>query len=327
VTGLRRLLALGLLASGALIELTVGRSTASYAEPPDVVAWWSVTNIGVALPAVPPVPAGDLLVQGSNAVPVKSPLGHAPIGAQAVAGLSFPLRPTDYVGPLTLTIDGSAPSHVSITACRATSRFTSAHGGSWSKVPSYDAKNCVAGKLTGSRLTFSDTTSLAANGRLAVVFIPGPLDRVVFRAPGAEALVVHHGIGVGSEAPPLGSGVTSPAPQQTTRHHRPVAVPPADGGSAGFVPLLPRGGAPTSPPPSAQAPSLAGPSAARQATGAQPSVQLATRTRRTVALGVVGIELAGFLLLARPSRRDPETAALAGVGSYRSERQGQPPRL
>jgi hypothetical protein len=289
-----------------------------------------VTNVGVPLPALPPVPRGDLLVEGSNAAPIPTPLGHAPAGTQAVAGLSFALRPTDLVGSLTLALDGTPPTQVSVVACRATSRFTAAYGGAWSKVPSYDASSCVQGTLVKSSVRFADVSTLVDNGRLAIVVLPGPLDRVVFARPDRHALAVRHGIGVGPLAPPIGSGVTTPGPRPHRGRHHAGVTPPIRGGSVGLLPLLgtppvpPGGPAPTSP--TVAPPGTATP-AAPTATAARP-VTLATTGRRAVALGVIGVELAGFALLFRPARATaPGPANLAGVGPYRRERHGGTPHL
>src|SRR6059058_1862167 len=84
---------------------------AAAAQEPDVAAWWNAANLGdpaPAPPAPPDVNPGDLFVQGSNTAPsVGAPVGSGPSSAQAVAGLAFDLEPTDTVGPLTLSIDGT----------------------------------------------------------------------------------------------------------------------------------------------------------------------------------------------------------------------------
>src|SRR3954449_10332259 len=180
------------------------------AQEPDVAAWWSAANLGdpaPAPPAPPDVKAGDPLVQGSNTVPSPGgPVGSGPGGAQAVAGLAFDLQPTDLVGALTLDIDGTVPPQVSVIACRATARFTEVENGAWSRVPSYDADACVPGALKDNKVEFADIEKLVQDARLAVVVLPGPVDRVVFAKPGEGALDVTHAGSVGAGAPAFGSG-------------------------------------------------------------------------------------------------------------------------
>src|SRR3954465_744522 len=180
------------------------------AQEPDVAAWWSSANLGdpaPAPPAPPDVNAGDLLVQGSNTLPAPGgPVGSGPGSAQAVAGLAFDLEPTDLVGALTLDIDGTVPPQVSVIACRATARFTEVENGAWSRVPAYDADACVPGALKDSKVEFAEIAKLVQDARLAVVVLPGPVDRVVFAKPGGGALDVTHAGNVGSRAPSFGSG-------------------------------------------------------------------------------------------------------------------------
>jgi hypothetical protein len=91
-------------AAGVVLLMSPGTATA---QAPDVAAWWNAANFGSPAPpppAPPDVKDGDLLVQGSNAVPAALPLSTAPTGSQAVAGLSFTLLPTDIVGALTMRV-------------------------------------------------------------------------------------------------------------------------------------------------------------------------------------------------------------------------------
>src|SRR4051795_503260 len=208
---IRRRAAAWLLAAGC----AVGVSTLCWpgpaaAQEPDVAAWWSSANLGdpaPAPPAPPDVNPGDLLVQGSNAVPAPgAPIGSGPGSAQAVAGLSFDLAPTDLVGALTLAVDGSPPPQVSVVACKATERFTEVENGAWSRVPAYDADSCVPGALKDGKVEFADIAKLVDGSELAVVLLPGPVDRVVFAKPGEGALDVTHAGTVGAGAPAFGSG-------------------------------------------------------------------------------------------------------------------------
>lgn len=346
--------ALAVAASASVVALLVAPS--AQAQAPDVTAWWTAANVGNGAPA-PPVPpdvaSGDLLIQGSNgngSAPT-TPIGGAPATSQAVAGLIFELPDGATVGALTLKIDGTPPPSVSVVACKATQTFAAADNGAWSDVPPSDCSQTSAAKLgsDGASLEFDDVSKLVANGRLAITLLPGALDRVVLKKPDDSALTVTTSSGgsLGGSAPAFGSGggggvAAQPAPP-------PVA---AVGGSA----VLPAAGTDSG----AVAPPVVAPSASPQqgGSGLVPSAAssgagtggLSTTQRRVLALFVIGLELLGFLMLMGerdaervalgagaaggrlrpPDRGRPATAAAAavgGVGRFRGERQGRPPRL
>jgi hypothetical protein len=339
-----------------------------HAQEPDITAWWSATNLGDPAPAPPPPPdvgEGDLLVQGSNAGPAATPLGVAPASSQAVAGLRFDLQPTDLVGELRLVVDGEPPPQVSVVACRATEVFGSASNGSWSKVPGYDGKACVAGALEDGAVVFADVAKLVADARLAVVILPGALDRIVFKQPDGAALEVTHAGGVGGEAPAFGSGAQgsaggsvggsggsgAAAPPQAPVGGSDVVPPPAGG--------LPGGGT-VETPADALPPVVAG-TPAPTAPTTRPAAAvvddgLSTGQRRAIALAVIAAEVVAYVLLTRSSAgsavpaataagmaagrlRPPDRAvggvrgtgggadASGGVGRFRREREGPAPSL
>jgi hypothetical protein len=327
------------------------------AQEPDVAAWWSSANLGdpaPAPPAPPDVNSGDLLVQGSNTVPAPgAPIGSGPGSAQAVAGLAFDLQPTDLVGPLTLAIDGNAPPQVSVVACRTTQRFTEVENGAWSRVPAYDANSCVPGALKDGRVEFADIGKLVQDAQLAVVLLPGPVDRLVFAKPGENALDVTHAGGVGSSAPSFGSGtaggggsggglgsgaVTSGAGPAAAGSSSANLPPAATSPDAGLPPVVAGSSSPTS---STTSPATS-PVAARH--------RLSTSARRWIALLVIALEVVGFAALTRmpdpaalplataaPAAggrlRPPDrwnagrgrTAVVGGVGRFRRERQAPAP--
>src|SRR3954465_13115392 len=207
----RRRAAAWLLAVGcAVCVTTLCWPGPAAAQEPDVAAWWSPANLrdpAPAPPAPPDVNAGDLLVQGSNAVPAPgAPIGSGPGSAQAVAGLAFDRQPTDLGGALTLEIDGNAPPQVSVIACRATERFTEVENGAWSRAPSYDTDSCVPGALKDGKVEFADVAKLVQDAQLAVVLLPGPVDRIVFAKPDDGALDVTRAGTLGAGAPSFGSG-------------------------------------------------------------------------------------------------------------------------
>lgn len=351
----RRSVALGILATTGVAAVMLSASGPAVAQEPDVAGWWNAANLGDPAPAPPTPPdvkEDDLLVQGSNAAPAGA-LGTQPASSQAVAAVSYDLAATDLVGSLTLTIDGSPPPSVSVAVCRATESFASQQNGPWADAPPYDDKGCVSGKLQDDKVVFANMSRLVANGRLAVVVLPGPLDRVVFKSPGAESLEVRHGTGVGAAAPPLGSG-TAAAPGGDSGNT--IAPPPAS--SSGGTPPAPT--TPELPPASTTETPDSGtaPVVAPQQPGSAPAAQsqpvaddsgLSTGARRAIALAVIGLEVLGYLLLMRapaaapvpvvaaaggrlraPDRlagAGPRAATVGGVGRFRRERTAAAPHL
>ena len=358
----RRFAAAGLavVGSAAVLALLVAPA---HAQAPDVAAWWNAANVGNGAPP-PPVPpdvaAGDLLVQGSNgngSAPAL-PVSGAPATSQAVAGLSFDLPDGATVGALTLTIDGSAPPTApTIVACKATQNFVAVENGAWTDVPPSDCSQTSTPKLDGSKLVFDDISKLVANGRLSITILPGAIDRVVLKKPDDTALQVMTAGGLGTSAPPLGTGTN--------------AGPVTDaGGGAPAPPVAAVGGGAVLPPAGTGSGSVAPPVIAPSAAPAQSSTQPVASTgdsgtgglsitQRRVAAGIViALELLGFAMLMgdrdvkpvllgtaaagasagavggrlrapdRGSRVAPVAASrAAGVGRFRSERQGPAPRL
>lgn len=353
--------ALAVTGSAAVVALLVAPASA---QAPDVAAWWNAANVGNGAPPppVPPdVPAGDLLVQGSNgngSAPAL-PVSGAPATSQAVAGLSFDLPDGATVQSLTLTIDGTAPpSAPTIVACKATKTFFAEENGAWPDVPPSDCSQTSSPKLSsdGTKLVFDDIAKLVNGGRLAVTLLPGALDRVVIKKPDDSALTVLTAGGFGASAPPLGTGSNAG---------------PVDSGGAGTQPVAPVGGAAVLPPASGGSEAVAPPVIApSQQPATQPSTQpaaasrstgtggLSTTQRRVLAGFVIALELLGFLLLMgdrdvervalgsaatagaaggavggrlRPPDRGRQAIAAAtsvgGVGRFRTQRQGPAPRL
>ena len=325
----RRRTAAWVLVAGCAVSVTaLCWPGAAAAQEPNVAAWWNSANLGdpaPAPPAPPDVNAGDLLVQGSNTAPAPgAPLGSAPGSSQAVAGLAFDLEPTDVVGALTLGIDGTAPPQVSVVACRATERFTDVENGPWTRVPAYDANACAPGALKDGKVVFADVAKLVQDAQLAVVLLPGPVDRVVFAKPGDNALQVTHAGSVGAGAPAFGSGAgaggggsggaslgggppaTGPAASGPTG----VDLPPTTTSSsdAGVPPVVAGNGTGA---PTATAPTTT-PVAARSG--------LSTPARRWIALLVIALEVIGFAALTRvpdPAAVPLATAAPAAGGRLR----------
>jgi hypothetical protein len=340
---------------------------AGQAQEPDISAWWSSANVGDPAPA-PPLPPDvgedDLLVQGSNAGPADTPLGVAPASSQAIAGLRFDLQPTDIVGELRLQVKGDPPPQVSVVACRATEGFGSASNGSWSKVPGYDGDACVESALDGNAVVFAEIGKLVADARLAVVILPGAVDRVVFKHPDAGTLEVTHAGAVGGRAPDFGSGAEGSTTDgaESSGGSGAVAPPQASVGGTDVVAPptvdLPDGAVEGQP--EAPAPVVAGtpaPGAPVTRTAAATADDgLSAGQRRAIALLVIAAEVVGYALLSRTSGagfapaaagagmaagrlRAPDRAVggirgsgggaglTGGVGRFRREREGSAPQL
>jgi hypothetical protein len=352
----RSLAALGLVAATSVAGVMLLSASPAAAQVPDSAAWWNSANLGDPLPAPPAPPdvkSGDLYVEGSNAGPLSTILGNAPPTTQAISGVAFNLPRGAAVGTLTLQIDGTAPPQVSVTACKTTESFTSDEDGPWSQVPSYDANECVPGALKGTSVQFTDVSKLATLSALSVVILPGPLDRVVFKEPGAGTLSVKSGGSLGTSAPPVGTGTGASSSPGRGPSSGPVGAPAAGGsGSGGLVPTvgnLPGTDTTTSSgdvaPPVVASPNTT-PTAARPATA---TGGMSTKERRLIALLIIAAEVIGYVLLRRwPARAAaPAAAATAGgrlrppdrpvagmragetggVGRFRRERHGQVPHL
>lgn len=330
------------------------------ANAPDVAAWWNSANLGDPAP-VPPAPPdvkdGDLFVQGSNPADIPSPLGAAPATTQAVSGVAFDLPQSALVGALTLQIDGTPPPQVSVVACRATETFTSDENGPWSQVPPYDGNACVPGKLKDSDVVFSDVEKLVSHNALRVLILPGPVDRVVFKPPNDDTLVVKNGGGIGAAAPPVGAGTGSTtvgggAGSSGTASVGGSAVTGPPVASSGGLPDAPTTTTPGSDVPPVVAGNQTGTPVAQQSPTTESS-GLSTRDRRIIALIVIAAEVLGYALLMRnrapvaapaapvaavaggrlraPDRwaggRAAAVAGSAGVGRFRRERTGTAPHL
>lgn len=359
---LRRAVAAGALAVGASVGVVAVMMPSAGAQAPDVVAWWNAANVGNGAPAPPTPPdvaSGDLLVQGSNAAPAPPVAGvtGAPLSSQDVAGLLFNLPDGAQVGNLTLAIDGTAPPSVTIVACKATQTFAAEDNGAWTDVPPSDCSVTVPATVDGTNLVFTDMSKLVANGRLAIVLLPGSVDRVVLKKPADDALSVMTFGGFGSSAAPFGTGTNAGPDTSGGPVAQPVApvggnavLPPSDatGSASGSVaPPVVAGSTPSTP--------ATSPAAKTEAAG---SGGLTTSQRRALAAVIIGLELLGFLLLRgdegveavalggaavagagaglvggrlRPPDRGREAIAavssIAGVGKFRSVRQGRAPRL
>ena len=357
---MKKTLAASAMAIGASVGVVALMVPTARAQAPDVVAWWNADNVGNGAPAPTPpdVPSGDLLVQGSNAAPAPPVAGvtGAPLSSQAVAGLIFDLPDGAQAGDLTLAIDGTPPPSVTIVACKATQTFAAEDNGAWTDAPPSDCSATVPATVDGTNLVFTDMSKLVSDGRLAVVLLPGSLDRVVLKKPAADALAVTTLGGFGSSAAPFGTGTNAGPVAPDGGASQPVAPV---GGSAVLPPTNVTGSASTPVAPPVVASGTSSPATTPAAkTEAAGSGGLTTSQRRALAAVVIGLELLGFLLLRgdegveavalggataagagaglvggrlRPPDRGRQAVAaassIAGVGRFRAARQGRAPRL
>jgi hypothetical protein len=359
----RTIAALGLVGSTSIAGVMLLPASPAAAQAPDSTAWWNSANLGDPVPAPPAPPdvkSGDLYVEGSNAGPLSSILGNSPPTTQAISAVAFDLPKGAAVGTLTLQIDGTTPPQVSVTACKTTESFTSTENGPWSEVPSYDANECVPGALKGTSVQFTDVSKLAKPSSLSVVILPGPLDRVVFKAPGAGTLTVESGGNLGTSAPPVGTGSGSSSSSGGGSASAPKSGPAVGGGSSsggssgGVLPSVGNlpGTSTTTTPGSVAPPVVASPNTTP--TAAQPATAtgggMSTKERRLIALLIIAAEVVGYVLLRRwPAREaapvaaavtaggrlrppdrpvsDARTGDAGGVGRFRRERRGPVPHL
>jgi hypothetical protein len=319
----RRAVAGAMLVAGTLGVGVLCWPHPAVAQEPDIAAWWNAANVGDPAPAPPPPPdvnPGDLLVQGSNTVPTPgAPVTSAPGSAQAVAGLAFDLHPTDVVGALTLGVDGSAPPQVSVVACRATEHFTNVENGAWSRAPAYDANACTPGALKDGKVVFADISKLVQDAQLALVLLPGPVDRVVFAKPGADALEVTHAGSLGAGAPSFGSGTGGGG--SSAAFGGGAAAPAAGDAGAPAAPELPpttstSTGADLAPVVAGSSPPAPASTAGATTAAAASASGLSTTARRWLALVIIALEVVGFAALRRVPEVSPlpATAAAAAAG-------------
>lgn len=317
----RPLLALALGAATALTGAGAV-SAAPAAVGPVAVGWWSAARVDPAVPAVAPpdVGAHDLYVAGANALPPVAAPVDVPVdpptapGAQAIAALSFELPAGATARQLQLRLAGVHPPAVTFTACRALQAFETTYGGAWADLPTYDCRDAGTARLGTDGSVLVDGVDRLRRGRdLAVVLVPGPLDRVVVAAPDARTLTVTSSGGVSAPPPLPPAAPVAAAPVAPTAPLAGVAVPPLPGGAVpGAVPA-----------PSSSPPVVSPPTPAAAATAA--SATLAARPWPALAATLLLATLA-FVPLVRP-RRGADAIGERGVGRFRSERSGSVPDL
>lgn len=280
---------------------------------PTAAGWWSAARPDSAVPAVAPpdVGAAELHVAGSNAsTPLPSAL-PARVGPAAVAALAFDLPEGASVGGLRLRLSGTVPPLATVTACRALTPFSAEWAGAWADAPAYDCAEAGASRLgADGSLVVDGLERLRRGTLLAVVLVPGPLDRLVLAPPGPDAL----SLTVPRSAAPLRAGPEPPV--------EPARAAP------GVPDLVAVVGLPGAPAPVAAGAVASGPDHA-------PAVAAPVTPARVAALAerpwpaLTGTLLLALLAFVPMVRRRPAAAAgpERGVGRFRSERAGRAPDL
>lgn len=319
------------------------------AEAPTVQAWWNAAHQGVQPPAPPDVPPDGLFVQGAAARPLfpESPTAAGtPVGAQAVAGLTFVLPQGAVIESLVLPIVGDLPASTSVLACVATERFQPVQNGPVAQTPQHDCEVSVEPSIdpeAGALVFAGDLTDLVRGTSLSFVMLPGFLDRIVLAKPGPGSLRLR-GSGSGSAisgTPPLSGG---PGPSFDGARSSPSAPTLSSGGatfgsgSSGSNDAAALE-APVNDPVAAEpetAPALAGPQFGPSATslgGPEAVVPLDARTRTLLLLALLALGAAYVLMTSgsaagaapaaavRPRPRAEVSQSLErGVGRFRRAR-------
>ena len=299
------------------VALTGAMTGASAEAPPTlgpvVVGWWSAASLNPVVPPVipPDVGPGDLYIAGANALPG----GLEAAGPMAIAAMQFRLPEDAIAEELQLQLTGVQPPAVTLTACRALRAFLPAYAGAWAEAPTYDCADAGTARLAAGGTLFLDGVERLRRGRdLALVLIPGPLDRVVLAAPDARTLTVT------APAEPE----ASPRPSATPFAPAPAGALNGGGLAAVGAPPLVGGPLPTEVQPAvpSSAPAPVVPAAAPVAA----AVTLPARPWPAL-LATLLLALLAFV----PMVRSGGTAAAAqgerGVGRFRSERAGNVPHL
>jgi hypothetical protein len=282
------------MAAGAVTLLVLVLAPSARANAPVKDGWWTETNTGLGVSAVPAqVPAGGLYVENGFNGPV------------AISALSFDVPAGATVGQMTLAVTGNPVLTSPPVACELTTTgeaFKPAEGGKWSDRPAYD---CSQGKVTAtvasnkSSVTFA-VGALLHNGVIAVaVLAGGPADQIAFAKPGSSTLAVSQAgsATAGAPAPPPVPSVPPTAPPAfipgtavSTPPSNPITSPATTSSASG--PSL------ASPAPSNASTSSAAPApAGNAAAGVRSSLARSTSSNAGKAGAILGaIGLVGLLV-------------------------------
>ena len=312
----RSTLALLLLGAGAVFPFVAPSAHADTVEQ----AWWNLANAGAAPPPNPPdVGKTDLLIQFGDTTGAYSGISNQQgTGASAITAVAFTLPDGAVPQRLTLQVsDNAVAQHV--MACPIEGSFKAERNGHYKDVPTYDCAHQVVGTYDSKAhtLTFTGVADVAGPTALSVVLLPGQADRVVVHQVTSADLSVTGGeeqLPAFVPPPVVSQPATTTVPQPA-----PATVP-----NAAALPT-PAPVVPTQPEPvvAPSMPQLQKPLAETDADTAR--VKLLAGSELAILAAVV-------LLYATPLGRrllpaTVEPAGMRGVGRFRAERVGQPPRL
>ena len=204
--------------AGALVGLLlVAPLSPTRAAAPSQQGWWEgasplaavfdlLATLGVDLSGVDAVdvPPDGLLVQG----------GTAEDQPAAYAALAFDVSASEVAGPLRLV---TAPSAASVPGSPVkvcpldNPSFTPAQGGAPEAAPGYDCFGAVAATIADDGAYVVDVVSLRRDDTVAVAILPAATStRVVFQAPGKDALPLRAAAPESARPSDTALGVTAP---------------------------------------------------------------------------------------------------------------------
>lgn len=217
-----------------VLALVVPTTTASAASSV-TTGWWTSSPVAAA----PDAPDDQLVVQG----------GPDPEQPLSYAAVAYALSADEVPRSLTLTVAESSASTPSATiaVCPLTDAFAPAQGGPMADAPRYDCAGAVTATVSEDGTSYEfGLEELAIEGDLALAVLPTtPTDRVVFEAPGTEALSSFTRAGTPTPASDPGEPSTGAAGDPALDSGGDVAVPdtgdsfdlPADTAEPGSDPV------------------------------------------------------------------------------------------
>ena len=341
------------------------------ADAPVKQGWWSRLQVDPATSPLPPaVPVTPTLPAPPTGDDGGLTVAHGPDGPTAIAAMYFtvqaPVDGTLYLeaapkqkpgtGPSTSTTIDDAPHPDSIVlppeavvlACSALSAWDGEVNGPWSKVPTWDAGNCVPGTVTSGKTAMFWTLKASMqdlDDNYDIVLVPtGPPPPP---PEGAEAPPAQTTYMVNFASPGADTLVTEALPEEeptTTTTTEPEVDPPPTGPGLGGFSVPPPGGFTT--PTAALRTTPTSLVALRRppATVRRTSLRLPdTRRERIMAVSMLlamagalwwlggsptrGPRLIGAVAGRRPGQAAAAGPLLRGVGRFARPRGGRIPRL
>ena len=323
-------------------------------------AWFDKSYAGPVPPPSPTSAPGQLFVEGVDPGTVTKYAGANPTppgsSAIALAALHWALPTGADADKLVLDVVGVVPpTGVTIQACPTTKTWVAGDQQMGSAAPTFDCSTRASVGYydsTAGTVTFTDIDRTARNGAIDVALVPGMADRVVLAPPTASSLTLDlastttsgpeptfaagppggDGAAAGSTSgsssgtgtaqdpgspgsPGTGSAAGLSSGGSTTTSGSAAAGAPAGGGSAGAG--------------SAGPPGTTSPGAVDGSPAVSPvALRVGSTVARPAAIAGLALALAFFaLLLADERRRRSTSAEPAGLGRFRTLRDGPAPTL